>query len=106
MKKWKQMYDQLKNDKDHLDLLVEYFQLIIVDAARKSFGFKKFCDDSINWIDRKVHHLLKKKKSIGNKISHEIFKLKKRYQNVQNAPKYRQSRLKKLKKMMRKLEKN
>ena len=105
MKEWKMAYDKLYHSIENVDLLVEYFQLIIVDTARRIFGFKKFCDDSVNWIDKKIHRLLEKKRKLGNNISHEIYKIKKKFGSIENASKYRKSRLKKQKKKLRKVQK-
>ena len=65
IEQWKLAYNALYHDKSNVELLVEYFQLIIFESASEVFGFKKFNDDSINWVDKKIHKLLKKKKKLG-----------------------------------------
>ena len=57
MVEWEQAYKCLYREKCNVELLVEYFQLIIVESARQVFGFKKFCQDSVNWVDKKVHKI-------------------------------------------------
>ena len=101
---WNKAYDILHDKKENVNLLVEYFQLIIVETAREVFGFKKFNGESVNWVDKKVHNLLQKKKKIGNKISHDTYKIKKRFKN-RIIPKHIKQQLKKQKKKLRKIQK-
>ena len=95
----------MKTYKNNVELLVEYFQLVIVETARQVFGFKKFCQDSVNWVDKKVHKILKKKKKISNKISHLDSKFKRRYGSIAETPSYQRKIIKKKKKKLRKLQK-
>ena len=106
MIEWKQAYDCLYKDKQNVEMLVEFFQLLIVETATQVFGFKKYCQDSVNWVDRKVHKILKKKKKISNKVSHLDSKFRKRYGSIANTPKYQRKILKKKKKKLRKLQKS
>ena len=88
-----------------MEVLVEYFQMIIVETARETFGFKKFNEDSVNWVDKKIHKLLRKKKRTANKISKMIFKMKKHYGSIENASKLDKKKLKQLKHKMRRIQK-
>ena len=105
MLEWKQAYNCLSKDKQNVELFVEYFQLIIVESATQVFGFKKFCQDSVNWVDKKVYKILKKKKKINNKISHLDSKFRRRYGSIANTPSNQRKMLKKKKKRLRKLQK-
>ena len=105
MIKWRQAYDELGNDKKNVDLLVEYFQMLIVETARKIFGFKKYNGESVNWVNYKMHKLLHKRKKIGNVISHLIGKMKKHYNEVRFAPRYLKNKLKRHKKRQNKIQK-
>ena len=102
---WEHTYNCLYKDKQNVELLVEYFQLIIVETATEIFGFKKYCQDSVNWVDKKVHKILKKKKKISNKISHMDSKFRKRYGSIANTPYNQKKMMKKQKKKLRKLQK-
>ena len=42
MVEWNNIFKKNKHDIESLDLLAEYFQLLIVDAAKEVFGFKRF----------------------------------------------------------------
>ena len=53
IEKWKDVYYQLYHEKENVELLVEYFQKIIVETARETFGFKKISENSVNWVDKK-----------------------------------------------------
>ena len=79
MKRWRIQYERHKMDKSKVGPLADLLQLLIVKAAQESFGYKKFNSQSINWLDKKIHYILNDKKRLGNKISHLIFKLKKKY---------------------------
>ena len=72
MDEWKMVYQQLYHQKENVNLIDEYFQMIIVESAREAFGFKIFNDNSVNWVDNKIHRLLKRKKKMANKISRFI----------------------------------
>ena len=102
---WNSAYQQLYQDKANVNLLVEYFQLIIVESAREVFGFKVFNDNSVNWVDHKMHKLLKKKKKIANKISNFTRIMKKHYGDIKIASKSMKKKMKKYKHRLRKLQK-
>ena len=44
------MFKKNENNNKCVDLLTEYFQLLVVDSAKEVFGFKKFNSRSVNWI--------------------------------------------------------
>ena len=105
MKEWKLEYEKHKKNKAAVEILAEYFQLLIVNTARKVFGFKKFNHQSINWVDKDFKILLKKKKKITNKISHIYGKMKKRYNNLKYASRWWKRELKKYKKQRNAIKK-
>ena len=105
MQEWKSEYDKYKDNRDAVDMLVEYFQLLFVKAAKDSFGFKRYNHQSVNWVDNKIHHILVKKKKITNKISHLVKKMKKRYGSIMKSSKWEKRILRKLKKRKNKLQK-
>ena len=63
---WNELYEQCKDDKDCLDSLVEYFQLLIVTTAQDILGFKRYNSRSVNWVDSKIYEILNEKKKIKN----------------------------------------
>ena len=105
MEEWYLEYLKYKNNPNAVDVLVEYFQLLFVRAARESFGFKKYNNQSVNWVDHEIHKLLKKKKKIVNKISHLTRKLEKQYNGIENATRYMKRQLKKEKRKRNKIQK-
>ena len=76
MIEWEHTYNCLYKDKQNVELLVEYFQLIIVETATQIFGFKKYCQDRVNWVDKKVHKILKKRRKSATKYHIWIVSLK------------------------------
>ena len=105
MQEWKMEYDKHYRNENAVDFLVEYFQLLIVKAAKNVFGFKKYNHQSVNWVDNKIHHILLKKRKVTNKISHLVKKIKKRHGSLMKASKWEKRMLKKLKKKKNKLQK-
>ena len=97
MKIWNEMYEKNKNNAECVDLLAEYFQLLIVDGAKEIFGFKRFNSRSVNWIDKEVQKILKEKNKIKNKISHVKAKMKKHFGSIKNAARSMKIKLKKIK---------
>ena len=79
--------------------------MIIVETAREIFGFKVFNDNSVNWVDHKMHKLLRKKKRIANKISKLTGIMKKHYGNIKIASKNMKRKMKKYKHKLRRLQK-
>ena len=109
MIRWKKFYDNLKDNSDNVDKLVKCFQLMIVDAAKNSFGFKKYNSKSVNWVCKNYHRILKEKKKVNNFISHLIGKIKYRYNDIRYAPRNQKKLLKQKKqkehRLQRKLDK-
>ena len=44
-------------------------------------GFKKYNSSSVNWVDSIIYELLKEKKTVKNKTSHLIAKMKKHFKS-------------------------
>ena len=105
MKIWYNEYENHKNDRLYLDKLVEYFQLLITTTAQRIFGFKKYNNQSVNWVDQKVYDILAEKKKVKNKISHLIHQMKKHFGQVKFAPLTMKRKLKRIKHRRNKLNK-
>ena len=102
---WNEMYEKCKDDKDNLDGLVEYFQMLIVTTAQDVLGFKKYNSRSVNWVDSKVYDILNEKKKIKNKISHIISQMKKHFGTISRASRLSKRKLKRLKHRRNRLNK-
>ena len=102
---WNEMYEQCKDDKDCLDSLVEYFQLLIVTTAQDVLGFKKYNSRSVNWVDSKIYEILNEKKKVKNKISHMISQMKRHFGSINRAPRLSKRKLKRLKHRRNRLNK-
>ena len=105
MKEWNDIYQKLKNDRNCVNMLTEYFQLLITTTAKEILGFKKFNDRSVNWVNKEIQLLLKEKKKLKNKKAHIIGKMKKYFKTVTGAPKSMKKQLKKIKHKYNRLNK-
>ena len=105
MKEWNEMYQKLKHDKSSVNILTEYFQLLITTTAKEILGFKKFNDRSANWVNKDIQILLKEKNKLKNKKAHILGKMKKHFKSVANAPKTMKKQLKQIKHKYNKINK-